>query len=308
MKEVARKLSSREGIATLVRKELPLPAEPEDLPDSVQIEEQQLEPKSASASSAPATPRVRKPRLATSSRAEDESPEVQLLEPVLESAIVRAQDRSGKFIKLKWWNGNGFGVFVNLKRRAFATELMKHLEHAAASHSSPFVLEVMQSEHGLLEIQIMASGQKVGPAKTLARAKAPDWFADEIQLPKNCTLVILDDDPSIHRLWAMRLKDLPCSPVHLRDPEGAVEWYRSNWVEGSNIFWLCDHDLGVDARSGLETIEFLGVQDDALLVTSRFEDPEVQARVIRQGVRILPKLLAPIAPIQWAEFQGRDPS
>jgi hypothetical protein len=92
----------------------------------------------------------------------------------------------------------------------------------------------------------------------------------------------------------------------MRSLEEVMEWYQSQWTEGSNTFWLCDHDLGSDSRSGLDLIELLGVQDDALLVTSRFDDPEVQGRVIRQGVRILPKLLAPIAPMSWFPFQRNE--
>ena len=323
LKEVARKLTTLEGLDDLLQRapEMPAPLAPRPAPvqevpcapqetvhDHTEVEIDPVaqasditEPVAETVPSVQA-PRVRRTRPAPGQKLEEEQPEVQLLEPVLESLCLRIQDRIGRLAKLKWWNGNGFGIFVNIPRRKFVSDILKALDAEKGAENSPVTLEVRNPEGRRLEIVVHAGNRELKPIP-LTSCNAPDWFADQIALPKDCSLVILDDDPSIHRLWAQRLKNLPCTPIHLRDHESAVEWYRSNWSEGQIIFWLCDHDLGADSRTGLETIELLGVQDEALLVTSRFEDPEVQARVIRQGVRILPKLLAPIAPIEWMQRQ-----
>ncbi len=247
--------------------------------------------------------KARKPRVRSMIRAEDEAPEVQLLEPILESVITRAQEKLGRFIQITWWSGNGFGIFVKLKRRAFSAELVKALEKVDPSYRHGLSLHVDQTSDKQLEITLRIQGQNLQTLKSLSIAGNPEWFSSDLHLPKDCQLIILDDDPSIHRLWAMRLQGAPCQVLHLRNPEDAIDWYQNNWNEGSNTFWLCDHDLGPDSRSGLETIELLGIQDESLLITSRFEDPEMQNRVVRQGVRILPKLLAPIAPISWVQRQ-----
>ena len=247
------------------------------------------------------TPKTRKPRVRSAFRAEDEALEVQLLEPILESVITRAQEKLGRFIQISWWSGNGFGVFVKVKRRAFSLELVRVLETVDPSYRHGLSLHVDQTPEKLLEITLRYQGQTIRTLKSISTAGNPEWFSSDLHLPKDCQLIILDDDPSIHRLWAMRLRNAPCQVLHLRNPEDAIDWYQNHWNEGANTFWLCDHDLGPDSRSGLEMIELLGIQDEALLVTSRFEDPEMQNRVIRQGVRILPKLLAPIAPISWVQ-------
>jgi hypothetical protein len=288
LREIARQISSPEGLDALldsvtVAPPLP-PAEPIQMVDAPA-----------------AAPRVRRSRATPTQKFEDERPEVQLLEPILETLATKAQDRIGRLARVRWWNGNGFGIFVNVSRRKFVSDFLKALDALKSPGTNPISIEVTSPDGKSIEIRVMSSeGGGIEPFR-LTSCPAPGWFADQILLPKDCNLIILDDDPSIHRLWAQRLKNLPCHPVHLRDHESAVDWYRSNWTEGQNTFWLCDHELGVDSRTGLETIELLGVQDEALLVTSRFEDPEIQARVIRQGIRILPKLLAPIAPIEWSE-------
>ncbi len=323
LKEVARKLTTLEGLDDLLQRSPEMPESLEPRPVAIQetpSSRNEIVPEIATAGNDPVAlssditesapdsapsvqaPRVRRARPTPGQRLEDEQPEVQLLEPILESLCLRIQDRIGLVAKLKWWNGNGFGIFVNIPRRKFVSDILKALDVEKDGGSGTITLEVRNPEGRRLEIGLRAGDRELKPI-ALTSCDAPDWFADQIALPKDCSLVILDDDPSIHRLWAQRLKNLPCTPIHLRDHESAVEWYRTHWSEGQNIFWLCDHDLGADSRTGLETIELLGVQDEALLVTSRFEDPEVQARVIRQGVRILPKLLAPIAPIEWMQRQ-----
>jgi len=323
LKEVAKKLTTLEGLDDLLHRapEMPAPLAPRAVPvqevpsapqetvhdhtaveiDSAAQASDITEPVAETIPSVQA-PRARRARPAPGQKLEEEQPEVQLLEPVLESLCLRIQDRIGSLAKLKWWNGNGFGIFVNIPRRKFVGDILKALDADKDAELGTITLEVRNPEGRRLEIVVHAGSRELKPI-ALTSCSAPDWFADQIALPKDCSLVILDDDPSIHRLWAQRLKNLPCTPIHLRDHESAVEWYRTHWSEGQNIFWLCDHDLGADSRTGLETIELLGVQDEALLVTSRFEDPEIQARVIRQGVRILPKLLAPIAPIEWMQRQ-----
>lgn len=135
---------------------------------------------------------------------------------------------------------------------------------------------------------------------TLPEASTPAWFLSRLFLSKGGDVVVLDDDPSIHRVWDARFQRLATDATGLR----VHHFYRSadvdRWLSehgSGDMRFLFDYELFGDPQSGLDLIEVRGLRDRASLVTSHFVDKEVRERCARLGVRILPKILADKVPI-----------
>lgn len=128
----------------------------------------------------------------------------------------------------------------------------------------------------------------------LPRSEKPQWFLDRLEIKRNQTVVVLDDDASIHEIWAKKCKGAKL--VHCFNPE---DFQKSTQI--SDAIFLCDYELAGFSETGLDLIEKHQLAKKSILVTSRFEDPTLQARANSMGVLILPKNLATILPIHWVE-------
>ena len=129
-------------------------------------------------------------------------------------------------------------------------------------------------------------------------AGRPSWFLSELVVGEGATVVVVDDDLSIHHIWTERLarhEDLKL--VHLSRPEELDEWF----VRGGravNTLFLVDYEFIGHARTGLDLIAEHGIAATAFLVTSRVQDEGVVARSVQLNVRIVPKSAAPALPIR----------
>lgn len=152
---------------------------------------------------------------------------------------------------------------------------------------------------GTLEI-LSSPGQGAQVTLDLPIAAAPAWFLSELRLVPGQTVVVVDDDPSIHQIWENRLGSAGVTLVHLSSGEAFKDWVVEELarVEGPASF-LVDFELRGEALSGMDWIERLELQGRAVLVTSRFEDPLLRARCEEQGVRMIPKGLAAHAPLEF---------
>lgn len=135
-------------------------------------------------------------------------------------------------------------------------------------------------------------------------AERPEWFIDELQLPLSGTVIVLDDDPSIHELWKYRLRELlePGSElevVHLHsgiELAAHVDRLKREGEWGRTACFI-DHELLGEEKTGLDLVDSLQISAQSVLVTGRFDEESLQARVRWLGVKMLPKPLLAIAPI-----------
>ncbi|MFZ4402869.1 MAG: sensor histidine kinase [Pseudobdellovibrionaceae bacterium] len=162
--------------------------------------------------------------------------------------------------------------------------------------------------HGALQIESMP-GQGTTIILSLPKATAPGWFVEEIQLEPlssgSYLVVSVDDDLSIHGIWQGRLtsKSNPTKQIqHLTFTSGSE--FKS-WVESEKpkadfnpILFLVDYEFLNQTQNGLNLIEDLGIASQAILVTSRFEEPSVRRRCEKLGVKLIPKNMASFVPIQ----------
>ena len=133
--------------------------------------------------------------------------------------------------------------------------------------------------------------------------KAPDWIAEQIVLDGQGRAVILDDDSSIHGAWDSRLESivgqLPNIRVsHFEKGYEALAFLKTlNQLEKQSTLLLTDYELLNEDINGLDVVEQVGIQS-AIVVTSHYENPEIQQRAFNIGAKILPKQLASEIPIE----------
>ena len=130
----------------------------------------------------------------------------------------------------------------------------------------------------------------------LPLAPAPTWFPTRMELQRGGTLVSVDDDPSIHLLWAERLKELPNKVRHvvLRSPSELETWLATHPELATNSLFLVDHEM--PREPGANLIARLGLAEKAILVTSRSKELAAEGVAERLRLRMLSKRDAPFVP------------
>jgi signal transduction histidine kinase len=136
----------------------------------------------------------------------------------------------------------------------------------------------------------VGKGTKV--AIILPQAPTPNWFVPQINLSRDGCVVVIDDHPSTHDIWETRLSPVKsqCNLeiVHCASENELTDWYLKHRRTGP-VLYLCDQELLNGSQTGLEIIEELGIQDQAILVTSHAEDEDVRLACVRSGIKLLPK-------------------
>ena len=151
---------------------------------------------------------------------------------------------------------------------------------------------------------------------TLPCVSPPAWFLEQVVIDGATSVVILDDDVSIHRIWDERfaqnapdVKLLHFSTAdELRRHRRASE---ADDVSRVDALYLVDYELIEQPVTGLDLIEELQLSSSSVLVTSRFEEQPVVDRCLRLNLKMIPKVVASFVPIvrrsTSAKISGTEP-
>lgn len=134
---------------------------------------------------------------------------------------------------------------------------------------------------------------------SLPKAPSPFWFVDKIEVNSGLKLVICDDDLSIHQIWTGRIKSLfgeKIETLSFTNGDLFKKWLKEN--ENTNYLCLVDFELINQLQTGLDIIEELLVQKNAILVTSRYEEQHIKTRCEKLNLRIIPKMMVGYVPIK----------
>ncbi|EKE00873.1 MAG: Sensor protein [uncultured bacterium] len=169
------------------------------------------------------------------------------------------------------------------------------------------VRSTLQFSNGNLTIESkIGYGTKI--TLTFPRVEPARWIVKEINLNKGDTVVILDDDLSIHGAWKTRFDPYrtDIQLQHFKLYKEAVEFIETAATK-DKIFFLSDFELINQELNGLQVIEQLAMQPRSILVTSYYGNQNVQDLANKSGVKILPKQLASDIPINITEKKdGKD--
>lgn len=135
----------------------------------------------------------------------------------------------------------------------------------------------------------------------LPTAKAPAWFADRIGALTKRNIIVLDDNRLIHRLWKDRFQSMPsmeATKIYFLSSEEEFEACLSQIAaEVSETIILCDYDLNLSNKTGLDIVRAYGVASLTTMVTNNFQSGELIQECHKEQIRILPKPCIHAVPI-----------
>lgn len=138
---------------------------------------------------------------------------------------------------------------------------------------------------------------------TLPAAEPPQWFVPELVFSPGQYVVLLDDDGTIHQVWkgrfaSSRVGEQGVESLNLSEPSGLRQWVASNPDKVKEAVYLLDYELLGHRETGLALAQELGITAQSILVSSRWEEPQILAECQRLGMRLLPKNLSGLVPIR----------
>lgn len=162
------------------------------------------------------------------------------------------------------------------------------------------------------ELQIASEvGQGTTVTMRLPAASPPRWFVPELCLIAGATVVIVDDDASIHEVWRTRLAGLAedgkrIEVVHYSSVAELRRYCELHSAVAHAATFLIDFEIHGTEGSGLDCIEQLGIASSSVLVTSHADDRAVRERCTALNVRLLPKSAAPFVRIRLGSSTTAD--
>lgn len=137
---------------------------------------------------------------------------------------------------------------------------------------------------------------------SLPLAERPKSFVSEIIVENNLTIVILDDDDGVHKVWEKRFGNALNSIddfklIHFYSVSELVNWYECSSHKNEKLFYLIDFELLDSDINGLELIERLNIQDKANIVTGYFEEDVIVKTCEFFNVGLIPKSMVVAVPI-----------
>ena len=164
------------------------------------------------------------------------------------------------------------------------------------------VSDALKNNQGKLSIESkLGEGTKM--IVTFPTVETPGWLAKEVKVNKGDTVVVLDDDRSIHGAWDVRFKNHlnEITVRHFMVGKEAIDFINS-FPEKEKIFLLTDFELLKQNLDGIDVIEQTKVKK-TVLVTSHYAEDSIRNRAIKVGVRVLPKQSASEIPIVICEAE-----
>lgn len=236
-----------------------------------------------------------------------------MISNLINNAIEAAEDKKGKIVIKLDTEGKFIKIIIQDNGKGMSPKLVDKVLHNLSVVSDKKngygiglsqVREALQRNNGELDIDSkLGKGTKF--ILKFPIIESPSWVAKNIELFKDDTVVILDDDVSIHGAWEARFVDYAedIKLQHFTSGEDAINFI-NNFPDKNKIFLLADFELLKQDLNGLQAIERAGLKR-AILVTSHYANQTVRDLAIKNGVKILPKQLASDVSI---EIRLRDQS
>lgn len=122
--------------------------------------------------------------------------------------------------------------------------------------------------------------------KIPAVKSAPELIS-EIVLGPNHKLVIIDDDSLIHQVWKLKTSNLALELVTFSSPEEFEQAVTPDLI--ANSFFVVDYEFKSNPKNGINLITEFELQSRSVLISGRYEQPELALECEYFGIRRFPK-------------------
>jgi PAS domain S-box-containing protein len=135
-----------------------------------------------------------------------------------------------------------------------------------------------------------------------AKDKLAPWLADSITINAEDTLVVLDDEPSMHQAWQAYFKQSGAyqhfrdHSLHFTQGQEAVDYINAS-AGKDKLVLLTDYELLKQPLNGVDVIKGTGLRR-VIVVTSHYDDKQLRDYITDKPIKVLPKQLAWQVPIQ----------
>ena len=163
------------------------------------------------------------------------------------------------------------------------------------------VRDTLEKNDGTMRIE-SALGEGTKVILTFPKQPPPAWGIDTLQITSQDVIVIVDDDDSIHWTWdnvfAHILNENPRIRIlHFQLGQTAIdEIQKLSEQDKNNLLLLSDFELLNQKLNGLDVIKAAKAAR-AVLVSSHYDESDIQKEIITLGAKLLPKQLATEIPI-----------
>lgn len=197
-------------------------------------------------------------------------------------------NNNGPYIRISL-EDNGCGIPNALLPRVIEPGF-SHNKTNGAGYGLSYAKQYFDKTGGVMHIK---STEGIGTTIEifLPHSSFPIWFCDSISISSNHTIFILDDDSSIKDVWRSKLKEINYSSLHYYS--NSSELIKNHLKLHKPVLYLIDFELFGENKNGLDLIEELNLSNNAILVTSCFEDNYIRARCVKKSIKILPKAFIP---------------
>jgi signal transduction histidine kinase len=198
---------------------------------------------------------------------------------------------------------NGCGMSSDFLQQIVAGAVISQKENGNGLGLSYALKTVEEEWEGQFCIQSdINEGTKIDIILNLGRV--PAWFKSDLSISPSSTIVVLDDDESIHSVWQSRFNkiDSDIKIINFYDPNQILIEYKQL---SDSVVFLIDYEFIGYEMTGLDVIRNLNIGSKAYLVTSGYEDHHLQKECEKLGVKIIPKNIAPYFPIHTSNNKNK---
>lgn len=159
------------------------------------------------------------------------------------------------------------------------------------------IQDTLEKDNGVMTIDSkVGKGTKI--TLTYLKTEPPEWIAQKIEIRAGDTIIILDDELTIHEAWDIRFKEYePKIKIkHFISGIEAEEFINSIKTQ-EYLLLLSDFRLIKQKINGLQIIEKTKLKR-AVLVTSYYTDRKILNTVNKLKIKVLPKVMMAEIPIE----------
>lgn len=146
-------------------------------------------------------------------------------------------------------------------------------------------------------------GRGVAVEILLPQAEENLLYPVSLAFVAHMTIVVVDDDPIIHKLWQnrfapLKLEEHNIETLYAKHLHAAKKIITELEGKGKDYILLVDHDLGSTSPTGIDFVKQMQIATRSILVTSNGNSSWLYKKCSQIGLAIVPKVIQERIPIE----------